>query len=222
MPSRQHNFIVPKHISMNHNDKAKNVLSRGKDAESKEVFSCDQCGKSCVNSTNLMWHKTKCLQDKEKKEVAEKETESYCCQPCNHKFSNKPNLIWHEKKCLQDIEQKEVAKKQAESYWCQHCNHRFSNKHNLLQHINAYNVSDKTTEQTGSDKGKEVKPGTKDKILVQQRVSLFCKGLFDDEDQLAKHSLTWTTRRIKTEHCWNKHWYIYSQSKLCKVWKAIS
>ena len=54
MPLRQLNFTVPKYISMNHNDKVKNVLSIGKDAESKEVFSCDQCCKSCGNSTNLM------------------------------------------------------------------------------------------------------------------------------------------------------------------------
>ena len=91
---------------------------------------------------------------------------------------------------MQDIEQKEIAKKQAESYCCQHCNCGFSNKHNLLQHINVCKVSDKAIEQVGSDKGKEVKTGTKDKILVLQHVYLFCKGLFDDEDQLAKHSLT--------------------------------
>ena len=54
----------------------------------------------------------------------------------------------------------------------------------------ACKVSDNAAEQAGSDKGKEVKPGTKDKILVQQHICLFCKGLFDDEDQLAKHSLT--------------------------------
>ena len=54
IPLRQLNFAVPKQISMNHNDKAKNILSRGKVAESKEVFSCDQCGKSFGNSTNLM------------------------------------------------------------------------------------------------------------------------------------------------------------------------
>ena len=83
--------------------------------------------------------------------------------------------------CLQDIEQKEVAEKQTESYCCQHYNYRFSNKHNLLQYINACKVSDKATEQAGSHKGKEVKPGTKDKMLVQQHVCLFCKGLFDDE-----------------------------------------
>ena len=53
----------------------------------------------------------------------------------------------------------------------------------------------KATEQAGSDKCKEVKPGTKDKILVQKHVCLFCKGLFDDEDQLAKHSLTWGQQR---------------------------
>ena len=54
MPLRQLNFTAPRHISINHNDKANNVLSRGKDAESTEVFSCDQCGKSCGNSTNFM------------------------------------------------------------------------------------------------------------------------------------------------------------------------
>ena len=35
MPLRQLTFTVPKHICMNHIDKAKNVLSSGKDAESK-------------------------------------------------------------------------------------------------------------------------------------------------------------------------------------------
>ena len=33
----------------------------------------------------------------------------------------------------------------------------------------------KSTEQAGSDKGKEVKPGTKDQILAQQHVCCFVK-----------------------------------------------